>query len=80
VGPELDGVVTTLLLGGSAGVVAAVVSVPDLETGQLMTDLHGALASGASLAHAVQTARDNADASEPAGFVTGVAFSCYGGG
>lgn len=80
VGPELDGVVTTLLLGGSAGVVAAVVSVPDLETRQLMADLHGALASGASLAHAVQTARDNADASEPAGFVTGVAFSCYGGG
>ncbi len=80
VGPELDGVLATLLYGGGAGIVAAVVSVPDLETGQLMTDLHRALASGASLAHAVQAARDKADASEPAAFVASVAFTCYGGG
>ncbi|CAN5919580.1 CHAT domain-containing protein [soil metagenome] len=80
VGSELDGVLATLLFGGAAGVVAAVVSVPDLETGQLMQDLHGALASGASLAHAVQAARDRADVTEPTGFVASIAFSCYGGG
>lgn len=80
VGPELDGVLATLLFGGAAGVVAAIVSVPDLETGQLMRHLHGALASGASLAHATQAARDKTDISEPTGFVASVAFSCYGGG
>lgn len=80
VGPELDGVVATLLLRGAAGVVAAVVSVPDLETRGMMKDLHGALASGASLAHAVRAARQGVDSSDPAGFVASVAFSCYGGG
>lgn len=80
VGPELDGVLATLLLGGAAGVVAAVVSVPDLETHDLMTDLHRALASGSPLSHAVQFARDSADVAEPTGFVASVAFSCYGGG
>lgn len=80
IGPELDGVLATLLLSGAAGVVAAVVSVPDLETRDLMTDLHRALASGASLARALETARHRVDWSEPTGFVAGVAFSCYGGG
>jgi CHAT domain-containing protein len=80
VGPELDGVLATLLLGGAGGVVAGVVAVPDLETSELMTRLHGALAAGAPLAHAVQTARTGIDTAEPAGFVASVAFSCYGGG
>lgn len=80
VGPELEGVVATLLLGGAGGVVAAVVAVPDVETSELMTRLHRELAADASLAHAVQTARTSIDTTEPTGFVTSVAFSCYGGG
>jgi CHAT domain-containing protein len=80
VGPELDGVLATLLHGGAGGVVAAVVSVPDLETRALMAALHRALSRGASLADAVCRARAQVDATEPAGFVASVAFSCYGGG
>jgi tetratricopeptide (TPR) repeat protein len=80
VGPELDGVLATLLLGGAGGIVAGVVAVPDLETRELMTRLHDALSSGAPLAHAVQGARTGIDTSEPTGFVASIAFSCYGGG
>jgi tetratricopeptide (TPR) repeat protein len=79
-GSELDGVLATLLHGGAGGVVAAVVSVPDLETRALMTALHGALSRGASLAGSVHHARGQLDTAEPAGFVASVAFSCYGGG
>lgn len=80
VGPELEGVVATLLLGGAGGVVASVVAVPDLATRELMTRLHRELAADAPLAHAVQTARTSIDTTEPAGFVASIAFSCYGGG
>jgi len=79
-GSELEGVLAALLLGGAGGVVAAVVSVPDLATLTYMADLHDALAAGASLAGAVQRARTNRDLSDPVEFVTSVAFSCYGGG
>lgn len=79
-GAELDGVLATLLHGGAGGVVAAVASVPDLETRALMVALHGALASGQPLGEAMHRARGSVDVSEPEGFVAGVAFSCYGGG
>lgn len=79
-GAELEGVLAALLMGGAAGVVAAVVSVPDVATSDYMADLHGALASGASLAGAVHRARTARDLSDPVEFVTSVAFSCYGGG
>jgi CHAT domain len=79
-GAELEGVLAALLFGGAGGVVAATVSVPDVPTGELMVGLHQALASGASLAQAVRLARDHVDRTDPVGFVTSTAFSCYGGG
>lgn len=79
-GSELEGVLAALLLGGAAGVVAAVVSVPDIATLGYMADLHEALATGVSLADAVHRARTKRDLSDPVEFVTSVAFSCYGGG
>lgn len=80
VGSELEGVLAALLLGGAAGVVAAVVSVPDVATRGYMADLHEELATGTSLSGAVHRARTNRDLSDPVEFVTSVAFSCYGGG
>ncbi len=68
------------VFGGAGGVVAAVVSVPDVPSGELMVGLHRALASGASLSQAVRLARQGIDTTDPTGFVTSVAYSCYGGG
>lgn len=79
-GSELEGVLAALLFGGAAGVVAAVVSVPDIATLDYMGDMHRALAQGQTLADAVHHARTNRDMADPAEFVTSVAFSCYGGG
>lgn len=79
-GEELEGVLAALLFGGVGGIVAAIVSVPDLPTADFMVRLHQALSGGASLSEALQSARGHMDASDPAGFVTSVGFSCYGGG
>lgn len=80
VGSELEGVLAALLFGGAAGVVAAVVSVPDVASLGYMEDLHHALARGESLASAVHHARISRDMTDPAEFVTSVAYTCYGGG
>jgi hypothetical protein len=79
-GPALEGVVATLLSSGSGAVIAATVSVPDLDTRNLMVELHRCLASGASLAESLRRARSAVNMKEPDGFVAGTAFSCYGGG
>ncbi len=78
-GPDLEGVVAALLHRGAGGVVAAGVSVPDLDTRDLMVELHECLAAGASLPEALRRARRAVDFTDPAGFVAGTAFSCYGG-
>jgi len=79
-GGALEGALAALLSGGAAGIVAATVSVPDLPTAELMVALHGELARGATLSEAVWAARRSIDTTDPMGFVTGLAFSCYGGG
>ncbi|HSK96276.1 MAG TPA: hypothetical protein VK891_06630, partial [Euzebyales bacterium] len=61
-------------------VVAAVVSVPDLSTRDLMVALHEHRANGMSLPDALRCARETIDTSDPAGFVAATAFSSYGGG
>jgi tetratricopeptide (TPR) repeat protein len=80
VGPALEGVLAALLSGGAGGVVAAVVSVPDLSTRDLMVALHDRRAEGMSLADALRRAGDSIDTNDPVGFVAATAFSCYGGG
>jgi len=79
-GGALEGVLAALLSGGAAGIVAAIVSVPDVPTAELMIALHGELARGATLSEAMRSARRSIDTTDPMGFVTGMAFSCYGGG
>lgn len=79
-GQELEGVLAALLYGGAAGVVAAVVSVPDRETALFMTDLHEHLAAGASLSEATAGARAQRDPTVPTELVVRTAFSCFGGG
>ena len=80
VGRELEGVLAALLAGGAGAIVAAVVSVPDLSTQSMMVELHRCLSEQMSLAHALHRARKAVDLDDPAGFVTSIAFSCYGGG
>jgi tetratricopeptide (TPR) repeat protein len=80
VGPELEGVVATVLAGGAGAVVAAIVSVPDLSTRHMMTELHRCLAEGRTPAEALWTARTAIGTDDPQGMVASVAFSCYGGG
>jgi CHAT domain-containing protein len=79
-GPALEGVLAALLSGGAGAAVAAVVSVPDLPTRDLMVALHDRRATGMSLADALRRAGDSIDTTEPTGFVAATAFSCYGGG
>lgn len=79
-GPALEGVLAALLAGGSGAVIAATVSVPDLDTKHLMVELHQCLAAGESMAESLRRARTAVDPSTPTGFVAGTAFTCYGGG
>jgi len=79
-GPALEGVVATLLARGSGAVIAATVSVPDVDTRDLMVELHRRLAAGGSMAESLRRARVAVDPSTPSGFVAGTAFTCYGGG
>lgn len=79
-GPALEGVLASLLSGGAGAVVAAVASVPDLSTLDLMVALHDGLAAGVSLPESLRQARCKLDTSDPAGFVASTAFACYGGG
>jgi CHAT domain-containing protein len=77
-GDELLGLVTALCSLGTDAVVASVVPVPDLDTTSCMVELHRGLASGATPAAALAAARSSVDNSTPTGFVTSLAFSCFG--
>lgn len=79
-GPDLEGVLAALLGGGAAAVVAAVTPIPDDTATELMIPLHQALAAGASTPEALAQARESIDDRDPLGFVTKVAFACYGAG
>lgn len=56
-GDELLGFVSALLATGTAGLVASLVAVGDVETGELMRGLHGRLIRGESMAAALHGAR-----------------------
>jgi CHAT domain-containing protein len=77
-GDEVLGFVSALLARGTAGLVASTAAIPDVETVGLMTALHRALASGATLAHALYEARASQDISEPASYITWCSFNAHG--
>jgi hypothetical protein len=79
-GPDLEGVLASLLGGGAGAVVAAVTPVPDDSSVELMTAFHTARAGGKDMAEALRAGRRQIDADDPRGYVTSVAFNCYGGG
>ncbi|GAA4627445.1 CHAT domain-containing protein [Cellulomonas oligotrophica] len=79
-GNELLGLVAAMLSRGTAGVVASIAAVPDVEVVDLMLGLHRRLAAGETMARALHGARGEIDRSTPAGFVNWCTFSAHGAG
>ncbi|WP_309134538.1 CHAT domain-containing protein [Cellulomonas sp.] len=77
-GDEVLGFVSAMLARGTAGVVASIAAVPDVEVVDLMLGLHRRLAGGATMAHALHAARAEADRDTPAGFVNWCTFGAHG--
>ena len=79
-GDELLGFVSALLARGTAGLVASVVEVGDVEAVDLMRGLHERLGRGASMAAGLHAARAALDPADPRQFVNWCAFTAYGAG
>lgn len=79
-GDEVLGFVAAMLSRGTAGVVASIAAVPDVEVVDLMLGLHRRLAAGETMARALHGARGEIDRSTPAGFVNWCTFSAHGAG
>ena len=77
-GGETLGFVTAMLAQGTAGVVASIAAVPDVEAVDLMVALHTHLRGGATMARALHAARAQIDRSTPGGFVNWCTFSAHG--
>jgi CHAT domain-containing protein/tetratricopeptide (TPR) repeat protein len=77
-GNEALGFVSTLLAGGTSGLIASSVVIPDWNVVRLMTALHTALRAGSTMAVALHEARADVDLSDPAGFVSWCAFNAFG--
>ncbi|MBF0686406.1 MAG: CHAT domain-containing protein [Cellulomonas sp.] len=77
-GDEVLGFVSSLLSRGTAGVVASIAAVPDVEVVDLMLALHRRLAAGQTMARALHGARGEIDRDTPAGFVNWCTFSAHG--
>jgi CHAT domain-containing protein len=79
-GDQLLGVVSALLMVGTSSVVASLLPVPDAASVPFMRAVHEQLAAGEPAAAALVAGRKAVDVDDPAGFVTGAAFTCYGAG
>lgn len=77
-GDEVLGFVSAMLARGTAGVVANIAAVPDVEVVDLMVGLHRRLAVGDTMARALHAARGGIDTRTPAGFVNWCTFSAHG--
>lgn len=77
-GDEVLGFVSAMLARGTAGVVANIAAVPDVEVVDLMVGLHRRLAAGDTMARALNAARAGIDTDTPAGFVNWCTFSAHG--
>ena len=78
-GDEMLGFVSALMARGTAGLVASMVMVPDVEAVPLMRALHERTVSGATLSEALHGARSTLATGEPAEFVNWCAFTAFGG-
>jgi hypothetical protein len=79
-GDEVLGFVGALLARGTAGLVASVVSVGDLETVGLMDRLHAGLAADLPVVRALHDSRAGMDTADPRQFVNWCAFTAFGAG
>ncbi len=79
-GDELLGFVSALLARGTTGVLASTVAVGDLESVDLMREVHRGLADGRTVADALHDARGRLDTADPRQFVHWCAFGAYGAG
>ncbi len=77
-GDEVLGFVSAMLARGTAGVVASIAAVPDVEVVDLMVGLHRRLAAGETMARALHGARAELDRTTPAGFVNWCTFGAHG--
>ncbi len=77
-GDEVLGFVSGMLARGTAGVVANIAAVPDVEVVDLMVGLHRRLAAGQTMARALHAARAEIDRDTPAGFVNWCTFGAHG--
>ncbi|MBO0920484.1 CHAT domain-containing protein [Cellulomonas sp. zg-ZUI222] len=77
-GDEVLGLVSAMLSRGSAGVVASIAAVPDVEVVDLMLALHRRLAAGETMARALHGARGEIDRRSPSGFVNWCTFTAHG--
>lgn len=77
-GDEVLGLVSAMLSQGTAGVVASIAAVPDVEVVDLMVGLHRRLVAGQTMSHALHGARGEIDRDTPAGFVNWCTFAAHG--
>lgn len=77
-GNEMLGFVSALFAGGTAGLVASTLVVPDIDTVPLMCALHRTLLTGATLAQSLHEARATLNRDEPSGFVNWCAWNAFG--
>lgn len=77
-GDEVLGFVSAMLARGTAGVVANIAAVPDVEVVDLMLALHRRLNAGETMARALHGARGEVDRDTPAGFVNWCTFGAHG--
>jgi tetratricopeptide (TPR) repeat protein len=77
-GNEALGFVSTLLAGGTSGLVASSVVIPDWNVVALMTALHSSLRRGSTMAAALHEARASVDRHDPLAFVSWCAFNAFG--
>jgi hypothetical protein len=77
-GDEVLGFVSGMLARGTAGVVANIAAVPDVEVVDLMVALHRGLAAGETMARALHAARGRIDTDSPSGFVNWCTFGAHG--
>jgi CHAT domain-containing protein len=79
-GEEVMGLAHAMLALGSRAVVAALVPVPDAETGAVMTALHRELAAGSTPAEALARVQDESWRLAPRTTGAAHAFACFGAG
>lgn len=77
-GDEVLGFVSAMLARGTAGIVANIAAVPDVEVVDLMLALHRHLAAGETMARALHGARGQIDRDAPTGFVNWCTFGAHG--